>query len=182
MNEPIKVLKEIENWDVLDENRQLTGRIHPRGTTMAKGEFHQVVHICIFHGGKLLVQQRQVWKRSWPGRWDISVAGCVLAGETSRQTAEREISEEIGISLSLAGKLPWMTMVYEDCFDDWWIVEQKEPLPPLHLQESEVMDARWVSPQELEALLDSGEMISHPPLRWILEEWKQGRNGNKSRF
>ena len=44
------------------------------------------------------------------------------------------------------------------------------------------MDARWVSPQELEALLDSGEMISHPPLRWILEEWKQGRNGNKSRF
>ena len=56
MNEPIKVLKEIENWDVLDENRQLTGRIHPRGTPMAKGEFHQVVHICIFHGGKLLVQ------------------------------------------------------------------------------------------------------------------------------
>lgn len=172
-------LEEKEDWDLLNENRIPIGKTHPRGTALPPGTFHQVVHICIFWEGKLLIQQRQIWKKSWPGKWDVSVGGSVLAGETSRQAAEREIREELGVSLSLRGKLPRLTMIYADCFDDWWIIERKEPLATLCLQESEVKDAKWVDAEEVMAMLQSGEMIAHPAWKGILGAWKESNGEGK---
>ena len=36
-----------EFWDIYDENRNLTGKIHERGKPLAKGEYHLVVHIWV---------------------------------------------------------------------------------------------------------------------------------------
>jgi isopentenyldiphosphate isomerase len=43
------------------------------------------------------VQQRSKEKESWPGMWDVSCAGHVSAGETSRQGALKELQEELGV-------------------------------------------------------------------------------------
>ena len=43
-----------EIWDVYDKERNLTGQTHRRGDPLAPGEYHLVVHICIFNSqGKL---------------------------------------------------------------------------------------------------------------------------------
>ena len=65
------------------------------------GEYRVVVHICIFNSaGEMLLQQRSMKKDAFPGMWDVSAAGGIRAGENSRQGAEREVREELGLTVS----------------------------------------------------------------------------------
>ena len=57
-----------ELWDIYDFKRQKTGRLIPRGKTLAQDEYHMTVHACIFNTeGKMLIQKRQPFKRGWSG-------------------------------------------------------------------------------------------------------------------
>ena len=55
----------MELWDIYDIDRVRTGRVAQRGKPaseggLGEGEYHLVVHICVFNGrGQLLLQQRQ---------------------------------------------------------------------------------------------------------------------------
>jgi isopentenyldiphosphate isomerase len=92
-----------EHFDVLDESGAPTGRTAPRSTVHREGLLHRAVHVWLLEPerGELLLQQRALVKDSWPGRWDISSAGHLSAGESSLPTAQRELEEELGISLPL---------------------------------------------------------------------------------
>jgi isopentenyl-diphosphate Delta-isomerase len=46
---------------------------------------------------RLLLQKRHPSKRVYPGRWDLSATGHVLAGESALDAAYRELEEEMGI-------------------------------------------------------------------------------------
>lgn len=72
----------MELWDVYDENRVKTGRTLERGKPekIQKGEYRMVVHVCIFNSkGEMLIQQRQPFKRSWSGKWDLTVGGSAVS-------------------------------------------------------------------------------------------------------
>ena len=87
--------------DVLDENGKKTGVRKTRTEVHAKGLWHGAVHVWIYNSkGEILLQRRSMQKDSWPGRWDISVAGHISAGETPERAALKEVSEEIGVKLS----------------------------------------------------------------------------------
>ena len=92
----------IEYWDIYDENRNKTGRIYRRGDEMQSGDYHLVIHVCIFNSkNELLIQRRHPDKIGWPGIWDISAAGSALQDEDSRMAAIREVKEELGIEINL---------------------------------------------------------------------------------
>ena len=92
----------MELVDLYDRERVPLGKTAERYGKKGPGEYRIVVHVCVFdRQGRMLVQQRAPGKRIWPGRWDVSAAGGVDAGETSRQAAEREFREELGIDLDL---------------------------------------------------------------------------------
>ena len=92
----------MELVDLYDENRQPLGRTAERHAPKGPGEYRTVVHVCLFNSrGQLLIQRRSREKTVWPERWDVSVGGGVDAGETSRQAAEREVREELGLGLAL---------------------------------------------------------------------------------
>ena len=51
----------IELWDILDENGNITGRLHERGKPMVEGDYHLVVHVWIMnHKGEFLISKRRV--------------------------------------------------------------------------------------------------------------------------
>ena len=80
----------MEMVDLYDENRLPLGRTAERYAPKGEGEYRVVVHICVFDSrGRLLIQQRSREKAVWPEAWDVSAAGGVDAGETSRQAAEQ---------------------------------------------------------------------------------------------
>ena len=87
----------IEIWDA-------SGK--PTGTTALKSEahkngwFHPTIHLWLYtHAGQVLLQKRAENKDTFPGLWDVSVAGHILDGETPLAGALRETKEEIGLFL-----------------------------------------------------------------------------------
>ena len=153
----------MELVDLYDENRIPLGRTAERHAPKGIGEHRIVVHVCVFDSrGRLLIQKRTLEKRIWPGLWDVTVGGGVDAGETSRQGAEREFREELGYPLDLTGLRPSITVNFGGGFDDFYIVVKDLDETALVLQEEEVSAVRWVTMEELLAMVDDGRFISYP--------------------
>jgi len=153
----------MEQMDLYDENRLPLGRTAERRATPISGEYRTVVHICIFdRQGRLLIQQRSAQKGAWSGLWDVSAAGAVDAGETSRQAAEREVKEELGYALDLTGIRPSLTVNYDGGFDDFYIVQREVDISTLQLQTEEVAAVRWAALEEVLDMIREGTFLPYP--------------------
>lgn len=161
---------EKELWDIYDKDRNRTGKLHRRGDELAPGAFHLVVHICIFNAqNQLLMQQRQPWKAGWPNMWDLSAAGSALAGETSKEAAEREVREELGITVHIDAERPLFTFNFKNGFDDFWMIEQDLPLSELRLQYEEVKNVQWADKETLSQMQQDRIVIPYHFLDKVFE-------------
>jgi len=97
-----------ERFPVVDKNDQILGETS-RFDVHANNLRHRAVHILIFNpAGEVYLQQRSRWKDRHPLKWDSSAAGHVGAAESYDETAQRELKEELGITVRLEkiSKLP----------------------------------------------------------------------------
>ncbi len=97
------------------------------------------------------------------------------AGETSRRGAEREVREELGVSLDLSGLRPSVTVNFDGGFDDFYILTKDLSIEGLTLQEEEVQAVRWASLEEILDMLGRGAFIPYPEsfLRFLFDMRKQ---------
>ena len=152
----------MELFDLYDDERRLTGETIERGAPLPESRYHLVIHICILGSdGKMLIQQRQPFKKSFPGKWDVSVGGSAVAGENSRQAASRELYEELGISHDFSQDRPMLTVHFERGFDDVYVIHKDIAISELKLQPEEVQAAKWADKDEIYSLIDSGEFIPY---------------------
>lgn len=154
----------MELWNVYDIHRIKTDRTALRGDKLEPGDFHLVVHVCLFNSmGEMLIQHRQPFKEAWPNMWDVTVGGSAIAGETSQEAVQRELSEELGIDLDFHNFRPHLTMNFGRGFDDIYLVERDIELTALTLQDEEVRDAKWASREVIIEMIDSGLFIPYYP-------------------
>jgi isopentenyldiphosphate isomerase len=152
----------MEKMDIYDENRRPTGRTLDRERGAGTGEYLTVVHLCLFDSsGRMLIQRRHHMKHAFPDLWDLSAGGGVKAGETSREAVCRETHEELGLTLELDGVRPYLTVNFEDGFDDIYVVQESPALETLRLQPDEVSAVRWATLDEASALLRSGAFVPY---------------------
>lgn len=152
----------MEIIDIYDVNRVKTGRTMVRGEALKPEDFRLVVHVCIFSSdGKMLIQKRQPFKRGWPDLWDVTTGGAAVTGESSQEAAQREVSEEIGLSLDLKNKRPAMTVNFENGFDDVYIIEKDVDLNTLKLQYEEVEAVAWATKEEIMGMINEGSFIPY---------------------
>lgn len=152
----------MELWDVYDINRSITGQTVVRGEELPEGGYHLVVHVCIIGSdGRMLIQQRQPFKKGWSNLWDVSVGGSAAAGETSSQAAEREVFEEIGLKINLEGVRPHFSVSYDEGFDEWYVVHADPDISGLKLQYEEVQAVKWASREEILTMIDNGGFIPY---------------------
>ena len=91
----------MEMVEVLTSTGAPTSTIISRNEAHSKGLWHKTVHVWLQNRtGEILLQKRAATKESHPGLWDISCAGHVGAGDSSSETAVRELREELGISIA----------------------------------------------------------------------------------
>ncbi len=142
-----------EYWDLYDGAGQLTGEKHLRGTAVPKGKFHKVVHIWIQNSkGELLMQKRSDTVDNCPGEW-ATTGGSVQAGEEPLTTAVRELSEELGLTVS-AEELQYCLMVRrKDAFCYVYLLQKDIDAEKLTLQECEVAAAEWMSPETMDRMV-----------------------------
>jgi len=152
----------MEIWEILDRNRQKTGKTIERGTPMNSEEYHLVVDIWIKNiNGDYLITKRTP-NKTFPNMWTICGGSAVL-GDDSLEAAMREVQEEIGISLSkVNGRL--VKSFRRDtsqirCFKDIWLFDENVNLEDVVHQHDEVSDSMWASERRIREMIDSGEFI-----------------------
>ena len=152
----------MELRDIYDRDRNKTGKTALRGETLSPGDYHMVVHVCIFNTrGEMLIQQRQPFKKGWPNLWDVTVGGSAVTGVSSQLAAERETLEEIGYRLDLTDIRPHLTVNFEAGFDDYYLIESDVDIDSLLLQYEEVRQVKWASKEEILGMLESGAFIPY---------------------
>lgn len=152
----------MEFVDLYDENRFPLGRTAPRFSRREKGTWRLITHLCIFDSrGRLLIQQRSSSKRIWPGKWDVSAAGGVSSGETTRSAAVRELEEELGISAPAQDLRSVCTVTFNYAFDDYFILKRDVDLKSIRLQEEEVSAVRWATRQQVLDLIRRDAFVSY---------------------
>lgn len=152
----------MERWDLYDKDRTLTGETLERGQPIPAGRYHLVVHAVVFdRAGRMLIQQRQPFKEGWPNLWDVTAGGSAVMGETSAQAAARELMEEIGLPLDFSAHTPALTIYYDVCFDDVYVVTRDVDPSTLVLQPEEVQAVRWATEEEVMSMLDDGTFIPY---------------------
>lgn len=101
-----------ERFDVLNDNGTHAGFSKLRPLVHRDGDLHRSTHIWVLsREGQVLLQKRSRDKDTFPGKWDVSAAGHITAGDESRESAARELEEELGISLSSPDELQFVCEV-----------------------------------------------------------------------
>ena len=143
--------------DVYDENRNLTGKLHRRGTHWEEGEYGLVVCVWVYDGRGHVLLTRRARGKSFAGTWENS-GGAAKAGETSRQAIVRELFEETGIRAE------------EDEFEfigsdrdrsthfDFYCLRRTTPLTQIVLLPGETDGVQWASLEQIREMVRSGEI------------------------
>lgn len=153
----------MELWDIYDENRTKKAGVMKRGEAFRDGDYHLVVHVCVFNEkNEMLIQKRQPFKSGFSGLWDVTVGGSAVMGDTSRSAAERELFEEVGIQIDLSNVRPHLTVNYDHGFDDFYLVEKNDiDIASLKLQYEEVEAVKWASEEEIIEMMREGTFIPY---------------------
>lgn len=158
-----------ELWDVYDENRNITGRVHRRGDEMKIGEYHLVVHVWIQNSlGEYLITKRAP-NKGFPNMWETT-GGSALQGDDSLTAALREVKEETGLTLDPENGKCILSYRRSDTFTDVWLFTQDFDLEKVVLQEGETTDKMKADKHKIRSLEKEGAFVPFRYLSKILGE------------
>ena len=130
--------------DIYDKNRNLTGRVHRRGSKWAQGEYGLVVCVWVHDGKGNLFMTRRAPQKSFAHTWE-NPGGAAKAGETSLQAVKRELFEETGIRAE-ESEFEYLSTTHDNhLFYDHYCLKKEVALKDVVLQAGETDAAKWVS-------------------------------------
>lgn len=150
-------MKNVEFNDVYDRNRNLTGRVHRRGTRWKLGEYGLVVCVWVYDGKGNLLLTRRAPGKSFAGTWENS-GGAAKAGETSRQAIARELFEETGIRAEEEEFEFLGSDRSRNFFFDFYCLKRSTPIVEIELLPGETDGVQWASMYKVRQMVHSGEI------------------------
>lgn len=148
----------MEIFDLYDNEGNHLHKTAIRGESLNEGEYHLVAHIWIRNKeGKYLVQKRNKQSDRVFGQY-AATGGAITTGETSNVGAQRETSEEIGVTIPLH-KFKLVKRYYiEDSFasfiTDLYLIEENILLSDLVLDYNEVSACEYMTMEEIKDLVE----------------------------
>ena len=142
----------------------------PRSRMRAENLRHAATGVVVRDPlGRVFVHRRTDTKDVYPGRYDFTAGGVLLAGEDPADAARREAEEELGVSSPL---VPLGEADYADghttyrafLFETTWA-------GPVRLQPEEVASGEWLTLEQLVAMLDDPTVLMMPDARALLGPW-----------
>ena len=155
--------------DVYDKDRNLTGRIHRRGTRWHAGEYGMVVCVWVYDGaGKLLLTRRAPGK-TVAGTWENS-GGAVKSGENSRQAIVRELFEETGIQATEEEFEFLESGQDRKTHYDFYCLRRQVDLKDVVLQPGETDNVMWATFQQVHQMIDRKEICNVIARQFLRQE------------
>lgn len=140
-----------------DEHRNLTGKVHKRGTAWGAGQYGLVVCVWVYDGRGRLLLTRRARGKSFSGTWENS-GGAAKAGETSRQAIARELFEETGIRADPEEFELLDTERDRNIFYDHYCLHRQISLKDIVLLPGETDDVMWASFGKVRWMIRSGRI------------------------
>lgn len=146
----------MEKWDLYTKDEIKTGKTINKGSAIPHGYFHIIVETLIKHtDGTYLVMQRAFTKKEYPGKYEGSCGGSVLAGESKEEGAIREVFEESGLVINE------VTPTYYFVEDDTQSIKQgyvaliNNKDKRIKYRPDETINHKWLTLSELKAFVKS---------------------------
>ena len=158
-----------EIWDLLDEKGNKMGKTMQKGDPIPQGLYHLGADVWIVNSqGEILIQKRSPMKKLSPNLWAMT-GGSVIKGETSLQTIEREVQEELGVKIEVKKVQLVQCFKTENVWIETYFLKQDIDLKEIVMQEDEVCEVKWASFEEVEELFQKGKFIEN---RWeFVRDW-----------
>ena len=144
-----------ELWNLVDSNGIASGIKHERDSSRSipDGLYHLAVEVWFKTDfNELLLTQRHPDKPNGL-KWECT-CGSALYGESSFEAAQRELFEELGISVSLYELEYLDTLIEGNCLVDVFLVQHSSSCPSLILQAEEVVGYKLVDVGRLDEIKD----------------------------
>jgi len=145
----------MDEWiDIVDSNNRICGKTL-KNKAHRLGLAHRSVHLWLHNNNfsKFIIQKRSSNKDSYPGLWDVSVAGHISSGEKPTEAVLREAAEEIGVKLK-EEDLEFIGINHKQKIHGPKFIDHEfqyiyrcafdKPLKNLKLQTSEVAQVAWI--------------------------------------
>ena len=126
------------------------------------GFYHKPAWVWIINSkNQILAQKRAAHKKRNPNKWDISVAGHVMTGETSIEGAIREVKEEIGIDTNESDYIYVGEFIYDITSEiaQNYILKLDLEIDKFTLREKEVSEIKWLDFDEFKELFNSDQFV-----------------------
>lgn len=175
----------LELLDIVDENNKPLGIIKERALVHKDGDYHNTVHIYVLNDkDEFLVHFRAPFKDLYPSCWDTRFGGHVLAEDTIKNTAVKELEEEIGIKVEYKDLIKGITYKYDGNgttnreFNNVYYYKFREK-DVVKFNDNEVVEVKWML---FEEILKS---VKNNPEKWatrvstvqkIYKHWEELKN------
>lgn len=171
----------MQEWnDIYDEHRNLTGRLHQRGTPWEKGDYGLVVCVWVYDGKGHLLLTRRARGKSFCGTWENS-GGAAKAGETSRQAIARELYEETGI-LAAENEFEFLySDVDHNTHYDFYCLKRKVPVKEIVLLPGETDGVMWATFSKVHWMIRSHKICKIIAAQFMRQE-KDLKKRNITKF
>ncbi len=142
-----------EELPIVDNNGRIIGKAARAVCHSGSMLLHPVVHIHIVANTRLFLQKRSYNKKIEPGKWDTSVGGHVVLGNTVKESAYKEAEEELGITEEIE-LIPLMEYVWESPVENEYVhVFKAFYSGTIRIDNDEVIDGRFFAKNEIEDLV-----------------------------
>lgn len=155
--------------DIYDKHRNLTGRVHKRGTYWRWGEYGLVVCVWVYDGQGHVLLTRRAPGKSYAGTWENS-GGAAKAGETSLQAIARELFEETGIRAEESEFEFLCSDRDKNAFFDFYCLKRQIPLEHIVLLPGETDDVKWVTFEQVHEMIDRGQICKIIATQFLRQE------------
>ena len=155
----------MELWDLYDKDRKPLNRTHVRGEAFAEGEYYVSCEIWVRNSkGEFLITRRHPDKKAG-NLWEFAGGG-TLAGETTTQSAVRELKEETGIQSQESELQLFATYQHKNYFLDLFLLNKDVEISDIVLQPGETIDAKWASEETILQMINNEEFVYSVSLRF----------------
>jgi isopentenyl-diphosphate delta-isomerase len=160
---------------LVDEADREVGYLSKARCHEGRGVLHRAFSLLIFNeSGELLLQRRSAAKRLWPHYWSNSCCSHPRRSESMESAIHRRLNEELGLTCPLQFLFKFQ---YQAQFDDVGAEHELcsvfigRSAGEVRIDQSEISDWRWVSPEDIEAQMRGAGAQRFTP--WFTMEWER---------
>jgi 8-oxo-dGTP diphosphatase len=148
----------MEKVDLYNSRRELTGETSERNN-VPEGRYRLSVHVWIRNEeNNILIQQRSSDRKIFPNMW-TNTGGAVSSGQTSLETAIRELKEELDVNVNTEKLELVCSYKRKTDFVDVWLLNDNLEIEDMKFQKEEVQNVKWVSPGQFDEMIKTDEAV-----------------------